>query len=373
MIFSQPSISAMNKPFCMRFISLLRPFSIGIAAVLLLVAPTQAQPAAFQEAKDAYEFAEYGTAVQLFSDVAQDASVSDQYRREALRYLGRAYIARDMRSQAREVMSKLLKMEPPLVELDPNREPPDLMKIYYDVRKQVKGDYAVANESPGLQTLTIMDFRNSSIYERERFAPLSQGFPSMMINYLNGATDLKVIERQRIDWLLNELKLQKKANVVDQSTAVKMGKLLGATAVLFGNYSVVDDDRMRLSGRLVKVETSEILLSEKVMGEPDEFFSLVEELSRNLTRAINVQMEETELDSSEETQSLDAMIAYSDGLGDLDDGNYQAAREHFENALEHDPNYTMAERRLESLRPQLAAASTDSTGSGGGLEDERNR
>ena len=194
----------------------------------------------------------------------------------------------------------------------------------------------------------------------------------MMVNYLNGATDLKVIERHRIQWLLDELKLQQKADVVDQSTAVEVGNLLGATAVLFGNYSVVSDDRMRLSGRLVKVETSEILLAEKVTGEPDEFFSLVRELSQNLTRAINVEIEDTELKTGSETRLLDAQLAYARGLDEMEDGNYQAARTQFEQALEYDSNYTLAQRRLESLKPMLASAQSDSTGTSdgdGGLRD----
>jgi TolB-like protein len=255
-------------------------------------------------------------------------------------------------------------MEPPPVELDPNRQPPDLMKIHYEVRKEMSGDYAV-RQDPGLQTLAIMDFTNASVTDRQRWGSLTAGFPSMMINYLNGTTDLQVIERQRIDWLLKELKLQRKADVVDQSTAVRTGKVLGATSVLFGTYTVLED-RIRIGARLVKVETSEILLAEDVMGDPDDFFGLVEELSKKVTRAINVELEKTKTGAGPETQSIEARLAYFDGLVEMDDGNYQAARKHFQDALEHDPNYELAKTKMESLEPQLAAAQADSTGGSGG-------
>lgn len=235
----------------------------------------------------------------------------------------------------------------------------------------MNGGYGVSTEGPGLQTLAIMDFQNASVDERERYSSLTAGFPSMVINYLSGTTDLQVIERQRINWLLKELELQKKAEVVDQSTAVRTGKVLGATAVLFGNY-IVHEDQMRISARIVKVETSEILLAEEVFGEPDEFFELVRDLSTEVTRAINVEMEETETGSGTETRSLDARIAYSDGLVALDDGNYQAAKEHFEQALEYDPNYTLAKERVKSLQPMLAAANqTDPDSSGGTRPDSK--
>lgn len=346
---------------------------IGGLAALFSVAPAQAQPAAFQDAQEAYEFAEFEKAIGLFSKVAQDTTVDSDIRREALRYLGRAYIARDKHDQAREAIKSLVQMEPPLVELDPDREPPTIMDLYYEVRQQMQGGYAIEKRGPGLQTLAIMDFTNASVDERERFGSLTKGFPSMMINYLSGATDLKVIERERIQWLLNELELQRKADVVDQSTAVRTGKLLGANAVLFGSY-IVHEDQMWLSSRLVKVETGEILLAEKIFGEPDEFFGLVEELSLKVTRAINVEMEET---IGSETQSLDAMMAYSDGLVALENGNYRKAYEKFLQAQEYDPNYKRAEIKAQSLKPMLATAGPDSTrapgDTGGGSPDTMNR
>jgi TolB-like protein len=334
-----------------------------VAGAVLALRPALAQPATLQEAQDAYEFAEYDRAIDLFSEVAQDAAVGKEYRREALRYLGRAYVARDKRDQARDAIQSLVELEPPLIELDPDREPPAIMDLYYEVRKQIAGDYQTEKTDPGLQTVAIMDFSNGSIYERDRVASLSKGFPSMMINFLSGAVDLKVIERERIQWILKEIELQQNADVVDQSTAVRIGNLLGANAVLFGTY-IMQEDEMWISSRLVKVETSEILLSEKVTGDPDDFFELIEDLSLRMTRAINVALEETELGSGSETQSLDAMMAYSDGLVELENGNYQAAYEKFLMAQEYDPNYKRAEIKAESLRPMLAASGV--TGSGGG-------
>ncbi len=317
-------------------------------------APSQAQPSALRKAKEASEFGEYERAATLLSEVTRDPSVGETYRRDAFEYLVRAHIAQGQQDSARTAMRAWLQMAPPPVELDPNRQPPDLMKLYYEVRKEMTGEYAV-RQDPGLQTLAIMDFTNASVTNSQRWASLTAGFPSMMINYLSGTTDLQVIERQRIDWLLKELRLQKKDDVVDQSTAVRTGRVLGATSVLFGTYTVLED-RIRIGARLVKVETSEILLAEEVMGDPDDFFGLVEELSKQVTRSINVELEETRTGTGPETQSIEARLAYFDGLVEMDDGNYQAARKHFEDALEHDSEYERARRKMKSLEPQLAAS-----------------
>lgn len=354
MIRSQSRVSVRSVhwiPNCLRRTAVL-------ALVVFLGAGTsvQAQPAQLEEANEALAYGDYETAISLFSKVAQDTTIQKDVRREALRHLGRAYIAQNKRDKAREAIRTLVQLEPPLVELDPDRQPPPLMNLYYDVRKEMDGGYAVKKD-PGLQTLAIMDFANSSIDQNERFDPLSKGFPSMMINVMSGATDLKVVERERIQWLLNEIKLQQRANVVDQSTAVRAGKLLGVHAVLFGSY-IVHDEEMWMSARLVKVETGEILLAEKITGDPDKFFELIDELSEKVTRSINVEMEEAESERmGSTTESLDAMLAYADGLDELEDGNYRAAREDFLLALEHDPDYTQARVKAKSLEPMLASTS----------------
>lgn len=330
--------------------------SLWVLCLWLLgaTAPVQAQDAALQQARAAYQNAEYERAIDLFAQIAQDTGADQPTRREALQYLGRAYVARSQEAKAREAIHALLELEPPLIEFDPDVEPPPLMKLYYQARKDGSGGYEVERRDPGLRTLAIMDFTNSSVDENQRFAPLQKGFPSMMINYLRGATDLKVIERERIQWLLDELKLQQQGEIVDQSTAVRTGKLLGAHAVVFGSYTV-HRDRMWLSARVVNVETSEVLLAEQIFGDKDEFFELVQKLSLQAAKAVNVSLDETRLGSRTETRSLDAMMAYSDGLAFLEEGAYRAAHEKFLEAQGHDPDYKQAEIKAMSLRPMLAA------------------
>jgi TolB-like protein len=321
---------------------------------LLWASPAVGQPSVFRDAEEALTYGDYEKAISLFSQVAQDTSVRKDVRRESLRHLGRAHIAKDQREKAREALKELVMLEPPVVELDPDRQPPPLMDLYYEVRREVDGSYAIKKDDPGLQTLAIMDFTNSSVDQNERFEPLSKGFPSMMINTMSGATSLKVVERERIQWLLKEIKLQQQANIVDQSTAVRAGELLGVNTVLFGSY-IVHNEEMWLSARLVKVETGEILLSDKITGEPDRFFELIDDLSKQITRSINVEMEEARSKSmGATTESLDAMLAYSDGLDELEDGDYRAAREKFMLALEYDPDYTQARLKAQSIKPMLA-------------------
>ena len=315
-----------------------------------------AQQSAFEQAKQKYQFAEYETATSLFQKVADNQQADMALRRDALRYLARTYIARGQKGDARSAIQELVGTNPPTDYLNPDVEPPAVMDIYYRVRKEQRGDYSV-QEQQGLQTLAVMDFSNNSITRREDYQGLSKGLPSIMINHLTGGTDLQVIERERIEWLLNELKLQKQGDKVDQSTAVRTGKLLGANAVVFGSF-IATENQMNVSARVVKVETGEVLFGDQVRGKPDEFFSLIKELSQKVTKSINVEMEETTL-GSEQTKSLDAMMAYSDGLSLLEAGKYREAQGKFKQALEYDDSFAKARKKMKSLKPMVASLSAD--------------
>ncbi len=318
---------------------------------LFPVAQVYAQ-SSLEEAVTAYHEAEFDHAITLFADVAGDESQNKGVRKEALQFLGRSYIAKRNEDKARGVMEDLIELEPPIVELDPDIEPPPLMKLYYDVRREHTDSYEVERADPGLQTMAIVDFTNNSLDDRERFDPLEGGFASLMVHQLNGATGLKVIERERIQWLLSELDLQQEDGRVDQSTAVRTGKLLGATTVLFGSF-MKHRNELRINARLVKVETGEILMTEQVAGKDKEFFELAEQLSLKVAQGINVNLQETMIGERTDTRSLDAMISYSEGLALLEQEDYQAAYVKFQEALEFDENYSRAEKKAESIKPLL--------------------
>jgi TolB-like protein len=336
---------------------------VAICLIALFSTPARAQDdAALEKAIETFNAAEYDQAIDGFAALVGDASTEKAVKKQALQYLGRAYIAKRAYDDVRTTIDRLLDLEPPLYEPDADLEPPDLMELYYEVRRDYTAEDVCPPDNPecddryivpdpGMKTLAVMDFTNTSVDEKERFDPMQQGFASMMINYLQGATDLKVIERERVQWLLDELELQRDEGLVDQSSAVRTGKLLGATAVLFGAFTV-HGKQMWLSARLVKVGTGEILLAEQIFGEKDEFFELVEDLSSQVTDAIGVELASAD-GEAEESRSLDAVLSYSQGLGLIEQEKYQEAYDKFLEALEYDPNYTRARVKAESLKPQL--------------------
>ena len=204
-------------------------------AGLLVQADTVYHSPTFKKAVTAFQEANFTEAVSLFNEIASDESQDRIIRRDAWHYLCRIYLAMRNDGEARDALEQMAAYEPPRVELDPDVEPPHLLRLYYSVYKERDGVYAVENTGQKY-TIAVVDFTNQSIDDRERLEPLSKGFASLFINQLSGATELKILERERIQWLLDELDLQANTSRVDPQTAVQAGKLLGVHMVLMGSF-----------------------------------------------------------------------------------------------------------------------------------------
>ncbi len=301
------------------------------------------------QAEQYYKSAQFDNAIEILNGLAADNTIDVEIRKEALRFLGRAYSAKGFYDKAKESIDQLLKLEPPMVVFNPDYEPPVFMKLYYESRKEFSGSYQVERPDPGMKTMAIIDFKNRSVDHKAQYDPMEQGFADLMINRLNNSTNLKVIERERIKWILDEIKLQDQYNM---EGAVRLGKQLGVQTVLLGSF-IIMGDQIWLGARLVKVETSEILLTDEVKGDLDEFFDLVDQLGKKIADNINVTLKEETPQDVSQAPSLDAIMAYSVGLSYLEKEDYKNAYAKFEEALKIDPNYEKAKLKAQSIAPLL--------------------
>ena len=344
MISTVDSFFALNR--------LLLGFALFVLLHLGIAEKAAAQEASLEEAKHLYRVANYEDAGVVLNQVIDDERLNIEIRQEAYKFLARSYIAQGQKDRVRQVIKNLIATEPPTVEMDPNVEPPVVMEIYYRAMKEQRGDYR-AHAKGGSQTLAVMDFTNNSIFRPDDYRGLQQGLSSVMINHLADGTDLRVIERERIGWLLNELELQQDEAMVNQSTAVETGELLGARAVIFGSFIAMKDD-IQITARMVDVETGEIIVGNHVEGRIGRLFDLTNQLSRKLTASIGIEMATAEA-SQTQTRSIEAMMEYSEGLQLLEFGQYQEAEKRFRNALEYDEYYSQAQQKMESIQPVISA------------------
>ena len=319
-------------------------------------APAQTEPsyssvrgqnAALDAAAGAYNEARFQDAASQFNAVAQAPGSSAQVKRVALRMLGRTRLALGDRDGAADALRRLVENEPPLVRLDPDVEPLALLETFYQVRRDTDGDYAVRTDRD--RTLAIADFTNGSITDHADVDPLRLGFASLMIDRMRGSTELELVERVRLQWLLDEQNL-----AATQEGGRQAGRLLGADQVVFGTY-IKNGDDMLLTARVVDVETGRILMGERVEGRASQFDALVSCLSDLVAASVDVRLPSAPVGQAA-PESLDAVIAYARGLALEETEDYAAAAEQYQLALSLDPEYEPAQLRMsEGVVPLMAA------------------
>jgi len=89
---------------------------------------------------------------------------------------------------------------------------------------------------------------------------LGKGLAEFLATDLSKAKKLKVVERLRLERILEELEFSR-TKYVDESTAPRVGKLLGAYQLVTGSLLGAAGEKLRIDAALVLTETGEVSLS----------------------------------------------------------------------------------------------------------------
>jgi len=196
-------------------------------------------------------------------------------------------------------------------------------------------------------TVAVSYFDNNT--GKAEYDPLAKGLADMLITDLGQLQALRVVEREKLNQILAELKLSR-SKFIDPKTAQRVGKGLAAQFILSGGYTLAGDT-IRIDARVFNVETGAVLTSERVEGKKDEFFALEKEIADVLIAALQVKLgaaDKTKLRANA-TQSFEAWSSYAAGLDAQDKGDAAAARAAYAKALAADPNYRAAKNATERL------------------------
>ena len=126
------------------------------------------------------------------------------------------------------------------------------------------------------KTVAIITFDNTSGKESE-YGDLGGPLRDMLTTDLKSVQNLTMVDRQALEKLLNEQNLNNSKNF-DQSTATKIGKLLGAEVIITGTYFEFFGS-LRVDAKFINVETGEIAFSVGVDGAREKFFELKNSLA----------------------------------------------------------------------------------------------
>ncbi len=253
--------------------------------------------------------------------------------------------------QSFDYLERISQIGPCLTPMPQEIWPQELRDRWYRLIKD-KNALTCPKSGESVTTIAIMPFDNFSTGKyQEKLGLLSKGLSDFFAYDFSKISNLTVIERDKIDFILKEIKLQQ-SGAVDEATAVKVGKILGAKYMIFGSITQLDDNLARMVVRVINVETSEIVDAVDKEGKP-KYSEMEKDLVKKLAAALDVKLNKSEISAIDEsgTESNDAMDYYSRGLQYMDQYDYREAYENFKKAYELDPSFAEAKRKMEIYRP----------------------
>lgn len=308
-----------------------------------------------EKAKTMFRDGRIDEAAALLERLVTTSTLSQSDRVEALEVLAYCNVARQREDQVQNSFAQILQVNATYEPRDAYLSHPAVMRAWMNARKQVAGNFALT-PSGGIKTIAILDFDNNSLEDAEKLANLGKGLADILISDLGALTKLKVVERERIQFILDEIQRSEATvsgqRLADPEFAVRVGKLLGAQSMLVGSYMKLNN-KLRLDTRLVKTETSEIIKTESVEGKPDEVLALSKKLAIKISEDLEVALDKAEEENLERLRKeeipLEAAMAYSEALNMLDQERYPEARKMLNKALSIAPSFRMARNKLALL------------------------
>ena len=175
--------------------------------------------------------------------------------------------------------------------------------------------------------LMVLYFDNQT--GQARYDVLRKGLADMLVTDLVALDSVTVVEREKLESMLAELKLQQSASF-DPATRARLGKLVGAKFQLAGSI-VSLEPQVSLEARLFDVAKGEVKVTARAAGAPEKLFELEQALVRQLATGIAAKVGPEAFEKTRDA-SLDSLLTYSQAVDRsparlVRDGNGHVRRE----------------------------------------------
>ena len=206
--------------------------------------------------------------------------------------------------------------------------------------------------------------------------PLERGMAELLVTDLSRSAQLTIVERERMQALLDEIALSRQQANADPATSLRAGRLMRAGRIVSGQITQLPERRLSVNAAVVDVPTSQAVGGAQSDDQLDALFALEKKIAMQLFTALGVTLTPQELAAVEErpTRSVAAFVAYSNGLAAEDRGDLEAASRYYANAIALDPSFRLAIDRAarvedaragESVTPRSLEATLAGTVEGG--------
>ncbi len=178
---------------------------------------------------------------------------------------------------------------------------------------------------------------------------LRTGLTDLLVTDLSQLTGVRVVGSDRVYEILSDLDMLE-ASITSAETVREVAKQADVQTVLLGSFARVGDT-LRINVKVQDAASGEIIGTERAEGPGgDNLFALVDDLSTSLRGRFEASSS-APLDGDQDlmdvtTSSLEAYRYYSEGVHLADQDKNEEAAALLEKAVELDPGFAMALRKL---------------------------
>ena len=201
-------------------------------------------------------------------------------------------------------------------------------------------------------TVAIAEFEGGSIPPDKKIEFWGRAIASFISADLGDSKNVKLVDRSRLIEVLREQRLSM-SDFSDPDTRLRVGRILGAKYLIFGNYTIVAG-AAALTARMDSVETGEIVESRSARGPEDNLRELSRQLSVVFLRPIDTIVAQREAAETLPQASPEADRYFSQGLADERRGDYAGAIDMYTRTITLSPHYPGARDHLEKVAEAAA-------------------
>jgi TolB-like protein len=214
-------------------------------------------------------------------------------------------------------------------------------------RDAVAREATLSSQPPTENAVAVFPFRY--VGTNQDLVPVGRGLTHLMITDLAKISRLRLLEREQVQALVDELALTDDGRV-DARTGARSGRLLRAARVLQGSVQdLPGQTQVKLDATMVDAANASVVASGTGSDQLQQLFALQKQVLFRLVDQLGIPLTPAERRALSErpTADLQAFLAFSRGLEAEDRGDWQAAEGNFTAAVARDPNFRAAKDKQQ--------------------------
>jgi tetratricopeptide (TPR) repeat protein len=222
-----------------------------------------------------------------------------------------------------------------------------LKRIQAEAKQALARESQLATVAGPRNTIAVMPFRFTGSDTTLR--PIERGFAELITTDLSRVSALTVLERERIQALLDEIALQQTGTA--EGTGVRAGKIIQAGRMVAGSIQQ-QGNTLQTDAFVTDVATTQLGAQTRDSRPLDDLFTMEKQIVLGLVQNMGITLTPAERNAIEQrpTRSLAAFLAFSRGLELSDRGQFDAAGRQFDNALRLDPSFGSAAQKSQEAK-----------------------